>query len=279
MRVFISYRRDDSSGYAGRIYDHLVTYFGENRVFMDIDTIAPGQDFVRAIEEALGQCDAFLAIIGKHWLSVVDEQGSRRIDDPSDFVRLEITQALSRSIPVIPVLVDAARIPPANDVPADLQALTRLNAFAVSHERFRQDIEQLIKALEDAEARRLFAKGQGQVDVAGLWKSPNGEIEVYFRQKDNKAVGVYALGGTKVGIYVGELVGHVLEFRWRWFGSQMHGNGRVIVAGNLTKLSGHYWIEDNEDAPSDLQLSLASNEVPSWVGNSDFDEYETYFTG
>ena len=275
MRVFISYRRDDSSGYAGRIYDHMTTYFGEHHIFMDIDTIAPGQDFVRAIEEAVGQCDAFLTIIGKHWLTATDESGSRRLDDPRDFVRLEISQALSRAIPVIPVLVDAARMPPLDEMPAALQPLTRLNAFAVSHERFRQDIEDLIKAIEAAEARRLFAKGQGQVDVAGLWKSPNEEIEVYFRQKDNKVVGVFRLGGIKMGIYIGELLGYVLEFKWRWFDARMHGNGRMIMAGNLTKLSGHYWIEDNEGAPSDLQLSLMSNDVPAWVADSDFDEFET----
>src|SRR5258708_35012303 len=104
---FISYRREDGSGSAGRIYDHLVQSFGEDRVFMDVDAIEPGQDFVEVIQQAVGSCSALIAVIGRNW-SGLRGDGSRRIDDPEDFVHLEVAAALERGVRVIPVLVDDA---------------------------------------------------------------------------------------------------------------------------------------------------------------------------
>jgi hypothetical protein len=107
-RIFLCYRRDDSGGYAGRLYDRLGQRFGHDNLFMDIDTIAPGLDFVEAIEKAVGTCDVLLAVIGRQWLTSTDSQGQRRLDNPEDFVRLEIVTALVRQIRVIPVLVGGA---------------------------------------------------------------------------------------------------------------------------------------------------------------------------
>ncbi len=147
-KIFISYRRDDSAAHSGRIYDRLEGHFGQGQVFMDVDAIRPGLDFVEVVQEAVGSCDALIAVIGGEWLGVSDERGRRRLENPEDLVRLEIATALSRNIRVIPVLVQGARMPVATDLPEGLEVLARRNSVEVSDNRFRSDIEQLIGALE-----------------------------------------------------------------------------------------------------------------------------------
>jgi hypothetical protein len=147
-RIFISYRRADSAMAAGRIYDHLTMHFGTSQVFMDIDTIEPGQDFVQVIETEVGSCNALLAVIGTQWLTVAHPDGTRRLDDPKDFTRLEIEIALQRNILIIPVLVNGASMPKPEDLPESITLLSRRNAMEVTNHRFRTDIDQLIKALE-----------------------------------------------------------------------------------------------------------------------------------
>src|SRR6516164_8905268 len=110
LKIFISYRRDDSAGHAGRVHDKLEGKFGRARLFMDVDTIPLGRNFVKAISEKVAQCDVLLAVIGPNWLTIRDEEGKRRLDNPNDFVRVEIGVALKRDIPVIPVLLDGAKI-------------------------------------------------------------------------------------------------------------------------------------------------------------------------
>ena len=110
-RIFISYRRADTPHVAGRLFDRLATRFGAGHVFMDVDSIEPGLDFAETIEAAVGACDVLLVLIGPNWVEAVDEQGRRRLEDPDDFVALEITAALRRRIRVIPVLVDGAPSP------------------------------------------------------------------------------------------------------------------------------------------------------------------------
>ena len=146
-KIFISYRRNDSAPSTGRIYDRLEGHFGQGQVFMDVDTIRPGLDFVEVVEQAVGSCDALIAVIGREWLGASDESGQRRLENPEDLVRLEIAAALERDIRVIPVLVQGARMPVATDLPEGLTALARRNSVEVSDNRFRTDIEQLIEAL------------------------------------------------------------------------------------------------------------------------------------
>ena len=143
-RIFISYRRDDSSSQAGRLYDWLAAHFGQGQVFMDVDTIKPGVDFVETVRQAIGECDGLVAIIGSDWLQVSDATGARRLDDPTDLVRLEIATALERGIPVIPVLVQSAQMPRPADLPEGLRELASRNALEVSDARFRADVERLI---------------------------------------------------------------------------------------------------------------------------------------
>jgi hypothetical protein len=118
--VFISYRRQESSGLAGRLYDRLAARFGDDQVFMDVDTIALGVDFAEVITQAVSTCQVLLAIIGPRWLDVTDENGRRRLDDARDLVRLEIAAALQRNIRVIPILVEDAAMPPRQELPDDL---------------------------------------------------------------------------------------------------------------------------------------------------------------
>jgi hypothetical protein len=125
--VFISYRRDDSSGYAGRLYDALVTHFGSDLVFIDIDSIRAGENFADVIDKGIAAYSVVVVLIGKGWLKSVDDQGDRRLDDPHDFVRLEIASALAQTIPVIPVLVAGAKMPRSDDLPKPLK-LQRLQA-------------------------------------------------------------------------------------------------------------------------------------------------------
>lgn len=151
--IFLSYRRGDSPGFAGRLFDRVEDRFGEGSVFMDVDGIDPGLDFVEVLNDHLGSCKALVAIIGPEWLSATDARGRRRLDDPNDFVRLEIATALTRNIRVIPVLVDGAASPATEDLPDDLQPLARRQAVTITHERFGQDIQPLMAAIERAVGR------------------------------------------------------------------------------------------------------------------------------
>ncbi|MDF2728929.1 MAG: PASTA-related domain protein, partial [Acidimicrobiia bacterium] len=148
-RIFICYRREDSSGHAGRLYDRLGARFGDD-VFMDIDAIGPGVDFARVIDETIDTIEAVIVVIGHQWLSSTDANGSRRLDDPEDLVRQEISVALAREVLVIPVLVQGAVLPKPEDLPPELVGLTRHNAFEVSDARWNYDADRLVHALEEA---------------------------------------------------------------------------------------------------------------------------------
>jgi len=145
--VFISYRREDSRHAAGRLYQHLADKFGEERIFIDVDNIAPGADFTTAISDRVANCDALVALIGPSWLEVRDDKGVRRLDDPGDFVHVEIESALARGVRVIPVLVDSAPMPRAAELPAPLKEFAKRNAVRLEHGRFKADADQLVQTL------------------------------------------------------------------------------------------------------------------------------------
>jgi hypothetical protein len=147
-RIFISYRREDASGHAGRLYDQLADHFGPEQLFIDVDALEPGVDFVERIELAVGSADALVAVIGPRWLEVADAEGRRRLDDPNDFVGLEIATALDRGIRVVPVLVAGAVMPAERDLPVPLKALSRRNALVVSDLDWRSGVRRLVAALD-----------------------------------------------------------------------------------------------------------------------------------
>jgi formylglycine-generating enzyme required for sulfatase activity len=146
--VFISYRRVDTSGYAGRLYDRLSERFGEDNIFMDVERLDPGVNFVDAIQDAVRSCDVLVALIGPRWLTVQDRGGGRRLDNPEDFVRLEIATALEHGVYVIPILVENAEMPRSDQLPGALQGLTHRNALRIRHERFNADAYKLVSCIE-----------------------------------------------------------------------------------------------------------------------------------
>lgn len=148
-QVFLSYRRDDSPDAAGRIHDRLVSQYGHERLFMDVDNIPPGLDFRVIIDEAVGRCQIFLAVIGPGWIAAADHAGRVRLENPADFVRLEIEAALNREIPVIPVLVGDAPMPRPEQLPDSLQSLAFRNAINVRRNPdFHHDVGRLISWME-----------------------------------------------------------------------------------------------------------------------------------
>ena len=147
--IFISYRREETAANAGRLYDRLSERFGEDRVFMDVDSIDIGVDFAKAVIEAVVRCNILLALIGRDWSAITDSKGKRRIHNPDDFVRIEIETALQRDIRVVPVLVDGAVLPQANDLPLSLRPLIRRQALELSYTGFRAGISRLIATVDE----------------------------------------------------------------------------------------------------------------------------------
>ena len=148
--IFISYRRQETSSPAGRLHDQLANRFGDDQVFMDVDTIELGADFVAAINRALDHCVVLLAVIGPQWLTTTDKDGRRRLDNPTDTVRMEVQTALDRELRVIPVLVEGAEMPGRQELPKPLAALADRNALTVHHDSFRYDIQRLAETIERA---------------------------------------------------------------------------------------------------------------------------------
>ncbi len=147
-RIFISYRHEDGGGYAGRLFDRLASHFGRERVFMDVDAIGPGEDFAQRIEASIADADVLIVLIGRQWLLASDAHGNRRLDDPADFVRVEILAALKSGIRVIPVLVEAASMPQKADLPEALAPLAYREAVQLGTAKFHRDVDDLIHFLD-----------------------------------------------------------------------------------------------------------------------------------
>lgn len=147
-KIFISYRRDDSAGTAGRVHDRLEREFGPDLLFMDVDAIPLGANFVKVLRNEVSKCDILLAVIGPNWLDARDQQSNRRLDNPDDPVRIEIAAALRRDIPVIPILVDGARGPSKDSLPDDVKELALRNWLDVRHASFHRDMDRLVRSLK-----------------------------------------------------------------------------------------------------------------------------------
>jgi TIR domain len=165
VKVFISYRREDSIGHTGRLYDSLQSHFGADRVFMDLSGIDSGQNFVDVIQTAIRSSDVFLAVIGREWLTCAGARG-RRLDDPNDFVRTEIATALGSGTPIIPVLVDGTSMPGAASLPDVLKPLSKRDAHELSDERWSYDVGRLIVATEKLAGKTDWWKRRSWLSVA-----------------------------------------------------------------------------------------------------------------
>src|SRR5215813_6974698 len=148
--IFINYRRDDSTSFAGRLHDRLAQDFGRENIFMDVDHIPAGVDFVVHLNNQVAACKVLLVVIGSKWLRAKDAGKHRRLDQPSDFVAVEIAAALSRDILVIPVLTDGARMPKESELPDALKSLARRQAIDVRQEHFGRDADALVERIRVA---------------------------------------------------------------------------------------------------------------------------------
>ena len=146
--IFISYRREDAAGHAGRLFDRLAQRFGRDQVFMDVAGIEPGVDFVEAIERAVGSCSVLIVVIGKQWAQTADAAGQPPAAGPERLRAPGGGTALKRNVRVIPLLVEGAPLPAPDSLPEDLRTLTRRNAFELRDGRWEADIELLMSALE-----------------------------------------------------------------------------------------------------------------------------------
>ena len=169
MRVFISYRRSDTGGRAGRLRDALANHFGDDHVFHDVTTLAPGTEFDEQIEATIALCDAVLVVIGGRWLDEADATGDRRLDRADDLVRHEVRTALARDKRIVPVLVDDARLPTPPELPDDIAPIVRRQAVTLRDESWQQDVRELIRGLErDPKAGRTRRQPMASVAVAVL---------------------------------------------------------------------------------------------------------------
>jgi tetratricopeptide (TPR) repeat protein len=167
--IFINYRREDSISTAGRLHDRLAQTFGKKNLFMDVDSIPAGVDFVEHLSNQVAACNVVLVVIGRNWLNARDESGERRLDDPDDFVAIEIAAALARDIRVIPVLVDGARMPKPRELPDSLKPLARRQAVEVRHTHFAKDAEALVARMREALGNEVAGPARWRVGaVAGV---------------------------------------------------------------------------------------------------------------
>jgi hypothetical protein len=247
--IFINYRRDDVRGVAGRLYDHLTAKFSKDEVFMDVDAMKPGMDFVRQLDTSVSQCHVFLAMIGPNWLDAKDRAGKRRLDDSGDFVRVELASALKREIPVIPVLIDGAEMPPEDRLPDDLKPLARRHALELRHTRFNSDADTIVGVLEkfSAPARHLpwrligAAAGLAAVVVAGVVLLPMliGSLHPVPAPPANPAIAPLAQIGSPTpglnldvtGIWSGTATSEAASYPYEWnlkqTGSRVDGIVRI----------------------------------------------------
>ena len=149
-KIFISYRRSDSAGHAGRLYDYLKNYFGDEWIFFDVNTIGIGTKFDQRIKSELESSDAVLVLIGTQWLDIKDANGNRRLDDPDDYVRLEVEIALSKDIVVIPVLLQSAPMPSDNALPEKMYELSKRNAIKLNDDHWASDLKNFTLKLKKA---------------------------------------------------------------------------------------------------------------------------------
>ena len=158
LKIFISYRRSDSANPVLGIHQWLLREFGAGLLFMDVDSIPLGAKFSKVLRDAVGNCDVLLAIIGREWTDVRDDDGRRRLDDPDDYVRIEISTALRRGIPMIPILVDDAEMPKAAQLPKLLRALVDYQGLPVRHVTFRSDMDALVRGIKALDTTIIWSE-------------------------------------------------------------------------------------------------------------------------
>ncbi len=223
--IFISYRREDSGPYAGRLRDTLSRHFGADQVFRDIDTIQPGERFPHVIEQEVSRCDALLAVIGPNWLTIGDTTGRRRLGNPNDYVRQEIAIALARpDVRVVPVLVGNATMPGAADLPGDLAALAECNAVRITDEGWEDQSARLIRALEPVVRRQT-----PPAPHPGPWQQPPGPTRS-TKSRSALPIGITVAVIAAVLLGVGFVAWKVISGVSDNFGDFGPGNPTVVLS-------------------------------------------------
>jgi hypothetical protein len=251
-KVFISYRREDSRYPARRIYDAFAQSLPPDTVFMDIDSMAPGDDFVEVLEGWVQQCEVLLALIGPNWLKSIDPRTKRRrLDNPEDFVRIEVRGALARKIPVVPVLLDAAAMPTAAELPDDIKGLTRRNAEFIDFRTFDVDVERLIKRLKIGKKIEQIApnpeppaedSGDRKVDV------PGPDVPAATSEPDRVKIALLRVWPA-VAVSLAVIVAILLAARVNERGQLNVQDGQASAASDALKIS--------ESARQEAQAKLA----------------------
>ena len=197
MRVFLSYRRSDVGGYAGRLVDALSERLGAGSIFQDVTTIGPGEDFTEKIDQALEASDTVLAVIGPGWLGASTPEGVARLSQPDDYVRLELANALGRDIAVVPVLVGSATLPTASDLPEELRGLVRHQVVTLHDETWHEDVEGLLRRLRREPAVPVRSKRVRASAVAGAVALVLLAGVVWVSQRDQPRTGATAQDITR----------------------------------------------------------------------------------
>jgi hypothetical protein len=213
--IFISYRRQDSAAYAGRLYDRLAERFGAENVFMDIDSINPGTDFVDVLAKKIRFCQVMLVVVGPDWVSLRAENEKLRLSDPDDYVRQEIAMGLQRKIRLIPLLVSGAKMPAEKELPNQLSALARRQAVVISDVHFHRDVDAVIETMQ----KSGFPASE-DIDINGDWRaeaeSRSGQtynINMHFEQLNDRIFGWVRYPTGQGNIMDGRLEGNVLSFK------------------------------------------------------------------
>lgn len=233
--VFVSYRRDDAAHITGRIHDALVARLGPARVFMDVDSVAPGEDFVKKIRDTIAASDVFLVIIGPGWLNARTGDGRRRIDLPGDFVRIEVSAALAQGLKIIPVLVDGASMPRAEDLPEDVAQLVRHNAVFLTHATFKRDMDALAAGVARPDLVTRLKSPQGLALLAG-GLAIAALVLVLVRGPDSGAGAARQVAGAVSAVSLAE--GKDTSGRTRYiasngFRSERDSGDRLVIAADI----------------------------------------------
>lgn len=279
--IFLSYRRISTSGYAGRLADSLEKRFGAGNVFQDIEAIAPGSNFVQAIDAAIARCEVLVVLIGDTWSTEQGADGRPRLSDPNDFVRLEVAAGLRSGIRVIPVLVKGATMPSESDLPDDLKPLVHLQAIELSDTRWDYDVDRLAKVVRasigghPARRRTYLLAGAAIVlaaivgvvgyraydrppELAGQWMLPNGSFWVVLQDGRRLSIEETHYDSKQVwkrgaGTIDGERVDFFLE---TIYGSPRRSEGTLRVASDMRSMNGVIR-EPNADRGAALALTRA----------------------
>ena len=265
-RIFINYRRGDAAGFAGRLSDALGRYFGDGRVFRDIDGIEGGANFEDVLKQTAQAADAMIVLIGRDWMTITNKSGQRRLHEPDDWVAREITAALERKIPVFPVLIEDAAMPRAEELPESLKPLVRHNAISLSDNRWNSDVARLAKIvaidIPGSAAERILQWVRLVISVAlfAAMVTTTGIVawNVADKAKESRLqpLELWQSGVTFVVIVGSSMLllvfAHLIDESKRWY----------VYAGGLVGLLGScacfVWLELLDDATEPIAMFFGS---------------------